>query len=122
MKYLLIMHMNPAVMSALSEEQRTAIMDGHEGFIKAIRESGELIGTHALADPDASAVVRINEGTPVVTDGPYAEAKEYLAGYYLVECASKDRALELAGMIPDATIPGLGIEVRPVIFSAGPEA
>lgn len=122
MKYLLVLHMNPTIMSALSEEQRNAIMDGHEGFIKMLRESGELIGTQALADPEASAVVRVRDGAPVVTDGPYAEAKEFLAGYYLVECESKERALELAAMIPDAAIPGPGVEVRPVIFSAGPEA
>lgn len=122
MKYLLALHINPNVLSALSEEQRNAIMDGHEGFIKTLRESGELIGTDALADPEASAVVRVRDAVPAVTDGPFAEAKEFLAGYYLVDCESKERAQELAAMIPDAAIPGLGVEVRPVVFSAGPEA
>jgi hypothetical protein len=120
-KYLLIMHQNPAVLDALTEEQMKAVMDGHGAFIDTIRESGELIITQALADPANSAVVRVRDGVPVVTDGPYLEAKEYLGGYYLVDCESRERALELAALIPDAGIEGLGIEVRPVMFSAGAE-
>ncbi|MEJ3742637.1 YciI family protein [Actinomycetes bacterium KLBMP 9797] len=121
MKFLLLLHNNPAVLNALTEDQRTALMNGHGDFIKAVQESGELIVTQALADPSNSAVVRVRDGVPVVTDGPYLEAKEFLGGYYLVECADRDRALELAAMIPDAGIDGLGVEVRPVMFSAGME-
>ncbi|NIH78545.1 YciI family protein [Amycolatopsis viridis] len=121
MKYLLIMHMNPAVWESLTEEDRNAVMTGHGAFIDAIRESGEMISTQALADPSNSAVVRVRDGAPVVTDGPYLEAKEYLGGYYLVDVESRERALELAAMIPDASVEGLGIEVRPVMFSAGQE-
>jgi hypothetical protein len=120
-KYLLIMHQNPAVLDALTEEQMKAVMDGHGAFMDTIRESGELIITQALADPANSAVVRVRDGVPVVTDGPYLEAKEYLGGYYLVDCESRERALELAALIPDSGIEGLGIEVRPVMFSAGAE-
>lgn len=121
MKYLLIMHMNPQVWDGLTEEQRNEVMNGHEGFMKAIQESGEMISTQALADPANSAVVRVRGGVPVVTDGPYLEAKEYLAGYYLVDCESRERAIELAAMIPDAGVDGMGIEVRPVMFSGGTE-
>jgi hypothetical protein len=121
MKFLLLLHNNPAVLDALTEDQRTAIMNGHGDFIKAVQESGELIVTQALADPSNSAVVRVRDGVPAITDGPYLEAKEFLGGYYLVECADRDRALELAAMIPDAGIDGLGVEVRPVMFSAGME-
>lgn len=80
-----------------------------------------MISTQALADPSNSAVVRVRDGAPVVTDGPYLEAKEYLGGYYLIDVESRERALELAAMIPDAHVEGLGIEVRPVMFSAGQE-
>jgi hypothetical protein len=52
---------------------------------------------------------------PVVTDGPYLEAKEFLAGYYLVDCESRERAIELAAMIPDAAFNAM--EVRPVMFT-----
>jgi hypothetical protein len=121
MKFLLLLHNNPAALDALTEDQRSALMNGHGDFIKTIQESGELIVTQALADPSNSAVVRVHDGVPVVTDGPYLEAKEFLGGYYLVDCADRDRALELAAMIPDASIDGLGVEVRPVMFSAGME-
>ena len=122
MKFLLIMHMNPQIWDALTEEERNEVMTGHGAFTESIRESGEMLGTTALAEPGASAVVRVRQGVPTVSDGPYLEAKEYLGGYYLVECASRDRALELAAMIPDAGVEGLGVEVRPVVFAAGAEA
>jgi hypothetical protein len=122
MKFLLIMHMNPQIWEALTEEERNDVMSGHGEFLETIRTSGEMLGTTALAEPAGSAVVRVRDGVPVVTDGPYLEAKEYLGGYYLVECESRERALELAAMIPDAGVDGLGIEVRPVVFAAGAEA
>jgi hypothetical protein len=119
MKFLLIMHLNPEVWDGLTEDERTEIGDGHGAFIEAITKSGELITTQALADPSQSAVVRVRAGQPVVTDGPYLEAKEYLGGFYLIDCENRERALELAAMIPDAKVDGMGIEVRPVMFSAG---
>ena len=119
MKYLLIMHVNPEILDALTEEERNEVTNGHEGFMKAIQESGEMVGTQALADPSNSSVVRTRDGVPVVTDGPYLEAKEYMGGYYMVDCESKERAIELAFQIPDTKVEGLGVEVRPVMFSAG---
>ncbi|MGW5163379.1 YciI family protein [Nonomuraea wenchangensis] len=116
MKFLLIMHNNPLVWDALTEEERQEVMSGHGPFMETVRESGELVGSIALADPERSAVVRVRGGVPAVTDGPYLEAKEFLGGYYLVECDSRERALELAALIPDARVDGLGVEVRPVIF------
>ena len=121
MKYLLIMNVNRAVLDALTDEQRKAIMDGHGAFIETIRKSGELIVTQALGEPADSSVVRVRNGERIVTDGPYLESKEYVGGFYMVECASRERAHELAAMIPDSSIDGLGVEVRPVVFSAGPE-
>jgi hypothetical protein len=119
MKFLLIMHLNPDLFGALTEEERNEIMGGHGEFIDTITKSGELIMTQALADPSQSAVVRVRGGQPAVTDGPYLEAKEFLGGFYLVDCESRERALELAAMIPDARFEGMGIEVRPGMFSAG---
>ncbi len=121
MKFILIMHMNPQAWNALTEDERDAVMNGHGAFIEAIQASGEMLGTTALADPSSSAVVRVRGGVPAVTDGPFLETKEYLAGYYLVDCESRERAFELAAMIPDAQVDGFGIEVRPVIFAAGAE-
>ncbi|MEV4165850.1 YciI family protein [Nonomuraea dietziae] len=117
MKFLLIMHNNPRIWDALTEEERNEVMSGHGAFMETVRKSGEMIGTVALADPSQSAVVKVRGGVPAVTDGPYLEAKEYLGGYYLVECDSRQRALELAALIPDAGVEGLGIEVRPVVYA-----
>lgn len=122
MKYLLIMHTNPVIWDSLSEKEKNDVMEGHGPLLEMIKESGEMISTAALAAPTESATVRVRGGVPVVTDGPYLEAKEFLAGYYLVEVESKERAYELAAMIPDASIEGLGIEVRPLIFADGPGA
>ena len=119
MKYMLLIHVNPDALDALSEEERNEVMNGHDQFQKTIRESGEMISTHALAEPSNSAVVRVRDGVPAVTDGPYVEAKEFLAGHYLVDCETKERAIELAAMMPDARINAM--EVRPVMFSAGQE-
>lgn len=118
MKYLLIMQVNPAVLEALTEEENKAIMDGHGEFMKTIGESGEFILTQALADPANSKVVH-GGGTPAVTDGPFLEAKEFMGGFYLIDCESEERAVELAKLIPDTKIKGLAIEIRPVMFSAG---
>ncbi|WP_440106441.1 YciI family protein [Streptosporangium sp. H16] len=117
MKFLLIMHNNPRIWDALTEEERDEVMRGHGAFMETVRRSGEMISTVALADPSRSAVVQVRGGVPAVTDGPYLEAKEYLGGYYLVECENRERALELAALIPDAGVEGLGIEVRPVVHA-----
>ncbi|HEY4017651.1 MAG TPA: YciI family protein [Pseudonocardiaceae bacterium] len=119
MKFLLLMHMNPTVWEALTEDERNEVMVGHGAFMDTVTKSGEMILTQALADPSQSAVVRVRDGARLVTDGPYIEAKEYLGGYYLVDVDSRERALELAAMIPDAKIAGLGIEVRPIMFDSG---
>ncbi|MEU8384084.1 YciI family protein [Streptosporangium sp. NPDC048865] len=117
MKFLLIMHSNPRIWDALTEEEREEVMRGHGAFMETVEKSGEMIGTVALAGPSQSAVVRVRGGVPAVTDGPYLEAKEYLGGYYLVECDDRERALELAALVPDAGVEGLGVEVRPVVYA-----
>jgi hypothetical protein len=120
MKFVICMHINPAVLDALTDEEKTALGTGHGAFIEALKESGELIVTQALADPSQSAVVSVRNGQPAVTDGPFLEAKEYLGGFYLIDCENRERAIELAAQIPDAAIPGLGVEVRQVMYFDGP--
>ena len=119
MKFLISMHVNPAVLDALTDEEKMALGSGHGAFIEALKESGELITTQALADPSQAAVVSVRGGQPVVTDGPFLESKEYFGGFYLIDVEGRERAIELAAQIPDAAIEGLGVEVRQVMFSDG---
>ncbi|MFJ3220185.1 YciI family protein [Kitasatospora sp. NPDC086801] len=119
MKFLISLHINPAVMDALTDEEKAAIGHGHGEFIEALKASGELITTQALVDPAQAAVVTVRHGQPVVTDGPFLEAKEYLGGFYLVDCEDRERAIALAARIPDTAIEGLGVEVRQVMFAGG---
>ena len=119
MKFLISMHINPAVLDALTEDEKAAIGEGHGQFMQSLKDSGELILTQALVDPSQAAVVRVRNSQPVVTDGPFLEAKEYLGGFYLIDVEDKARAIELAAQIPDTAIEGLGVEVRQVMFSDG---
>jgi hypothetical protein len=119
MKFLISLHINQAVLEALTEQEKEAIGAGHARFIELLKESGELITTQALVDPSQAAVVSVRGGQPVVTDGPFLEAKEYLGGFYLIDCENRQRAIELAARIPDAAIEGLGVEVRQVMFADG---
>src|SRR5258706_306757 len=114
-----MIYMNPEIFETLSEDERNAVMNAHDDFQKPIRESGELVGFAALGDPSSSSTVRVRDGVPAVTDGPYVEAKEFLAGYYVVDCESVGRAHELAAQIPDARL--TAIEVRPVMEDSGLE-
>lgn len=117
MKYLILMHVSPAILEQLTPEQGTMIQQGHAAFMEQTKERGEFVGTQALADPSQSKVVRSVDGAQQVSDGPFVEAKEYLGGFYLVDVEDEARAIELARLIPDTQIDGLAVEVRPVMFS-----
>lgn len=116
MKYVILIHHNPAareIWEQLSPEQRAEGLEYYAALNDELSASGELIVTEALADPSHSKRVSVQEGSTVVTDGPFAEAKEHLAGLYLVDCDTVDRAIEIGERIPEASL-GL-VEVRPVM-------
>jgi hypothetical protein len=79
---------------------------------------GVFLGADPLQEPDQAATVRVRDGQPLVTDGPFAETTEWLGGYYLLEC-SREEAIELAGRCPSCH-DGDTIEVRPVWDLPGP--
>jgi hypothetical protein len=79
--------------------------------------SGELVASARLADPATGKRVETRASRAIASDGPFTETKEQLAGFYLVDCADLDRAIEVAGRIPDA--PPLEVEVRPVMNVKG---
>jgi len=117
MQYLIMMYPNADVLAALPEDERNAVFQGHGTFMEKIKASGEFVGTVALAGTDQSSVVRVRGGVPAVTDGSFVDAKETVGGTYIVDVKDRDRAHELAAMIPDAAVEGLGVEVRPIVFS-----
>ncbi|KQY64619.1 MULTISPECIES: YciI family protein [unclassified Nocardioides] len=117
MKYLILMHVDPTVLENLTEEQQKLLGEGHGAFMAETKENGEFISTQALGDPSRSKVVRPGGDGPEVTDGPFVEAKEFLGGFYLLDVEDEARAVELARKIPDVQIPGLAVEIRPVVFS-----
>jgi hypothetical protein len=121
-KYLLLIYVNPAsreVWEALPEDQRAEGFREHAVLDEELAGSGELILSEALADESLAKRVSVREGQGVTSDGPFAEAKEFLAGIYLVECGSMDRAVEIASRMPEAPIGE--IEVRPVMDLGGME-
>jgi hypothetical protein len=116
-KYVILMHVDPTVLEQLTEEQQQMIQDGHLAFISSTKQNGEFVMTQALGDPSRSKVVRGRGDQPEVTDGPFVEAKEFMGGFYLLDVEDEARAVELATRIPDAKIPGLALEIRPVVFA-----
>ena len=107
---------------AWSAEEFAAMGAFMESFNEELGESGELVETRGLTDPVHTRRVRLQDGIPVVTDGPYAETAEVLAGYWIVDCESFDRATEIAAQL--AQCPGPGhvaerefVDVRPIAES-----
>jgi hypothetical protein len=119
MKYVLMIHVTQEALESLSERERQAFDDAHRSLYADTQASGELLSTHQLGDIAHTTTVRSIGGPPTITDGPYAEMKEFLGGFYLFDVDSKERAVELAGRLPEASIDGCAVEVRPVMFSAG---
>jgi hypothetical protein len=117
---MLLIYGKQATWEAWDEEDYAALMRGHEVLAKELTELGELIDVQSLADPMHTRTVRVHNGVPAITDGPYGESKELLAGYYLVECESLDRAVAIAQRIPDAQY--APVEVRPLMHGTGLEA
>ena len=116
MKYLILIYGNPAsraVWEGLSEAQRAEGLKAYAALNEDLAVSGEMVVAEALADPSLAKRVSVREGRTVTSDGPFAEAKEHLAGFFLVECESLDRAVEVAARVPEADL-GL-VEVRPVL-------
>jgi hypothetical protein len=115
MKYMLLIYNNPATYESWSEEERQALFGEVGALMTELRESGELVGGEALADQSNSKTVRVRDGVPAITDGPYAEAKEQFAGFITVDCENIERAAEIAARWPDSRY--FAMEVRPVMHT-----
>ena len=109
-RYLLLVTFEPGVVDTPMDHWQpgevTAHLDYYRVLNARLEESGELLGTTILTPPDAARVVRSDGTTPVVTDGPFQEFKEWVAGFQLVDVDSEERALEIAGLVSAAPGPG----------------
>ena len=133
MKYMILVYASQQQYDALagrpapgqpgwSGEDFAAMGAFMESFNSVLAESGELVETRGLAAPVLTRRVQLQEGVPVVTDGPYAETQEVLAGYWIVECDSFDRATEIAARLsgtpgPDGAAENAVADVRPIAES-----
>lgn len=117
MEYMLLIYNNPDAMAAMSPAQRDEVFATVGTVMKGLAESGELVGGRALAHPSTTRTVRVRDGEVIATDGPFAEAKEHFAGYVEVDCASEERAVEIAASWPDAKY--CALEVRAVMHESG---
>ena len=120
MKYMILISSNPAsrqIWESFSAAQRAEGWKRYAALNEDLTASGELIMSEALADPSLAKRVGVREGQVMTSDGPFAEAKEHLAGFFLVECDSIERAVQIAARVPEAAL-GL-IEVRPVMSLGG---
>jgi hypothetical protein len=113
MKYLLAIYADEAEWSELGDEGRQAMYQEYGAVSEDLARRGMMIDGAELQPTAAATTVRIREGRTLVTDGPFAETKEQLGGYLVVECESLDEAIEAAGKLPTARHGS--IEVRPLV-------
>ena len=111
MQYMALIYADEDIWSGFSEEERQAAYDKYRAFGSEAEAAGVLAGGHELGSTRDATTVRVRDET-LVTDGPYAEVKEALGGFYILECVSMDDALDWAARIPGAEHGA--VEVRPV--------
>jgi hypothetical protein len=113
MKYLLLIYDNEAAFASLPEAEQGQIFGEYMDYSKRIKKSGNYVGGEALEPISTATTVRVKGGKTLTTDGPFAETREQLGGYYLVEAKDLDEAIALAAGIPGART-GC-VEVRPIM-------
>jgi hypothetical protein len=109
---MLLIHDDPSHWATMSEDEVNAVMNEYFAYSDAIRNEGIFVAGDALQPPATAQTVRVRDGERIVADGPFAETKEIVGGYYLVDCDTPEQALDAAARIPSARF-GV-IEVRPV--------
>jgi hypothetical protein len=113
MRYVMLIYQNEAEHAQLSQEELGAEYGAYKALTEEFQHTGLLLSTEALQPIHTATTVRVHEGKPVITDGPFAETKEQLRGYVLLNCQDLDQALALAPRIPAARYGA--IEIRPVM-------
>lgn len=113
MKYMLLIYNNEQEWDRLTEQQRQAIYGEFRQFGDQIKKSGHYVTGSQLQPASSATSVKVRDGKRLLTDGPFAETREQLGGYYLVQAKDLDEAVEMAGRIPGARFGT--IEVRPLV-------
>src|SRR5215212_5979618 len=113
MKYLCLIYDDEKKLAAMPKSESDAFMGEYFAFTEGIRKSGHYIGGEALQPVQTATTVRIRNGKVSTTDGPFAETKEQLGGFYLINAANLDDAIQVAAKIPSARFGT--IEVRPIM-------
>ena len=113
MQYLLLIYENEQEFGALPEAEQGRVFGEYMDYSKSIRKSGHYVGGQALQPTTSATTVRVKNGKTLTTDGPFAETREQLGGYYLVEAKDLDEAIKLAARIPGAKTGS--VEVRPIM-------
>jgi hypothetical protein len=112
-KYLVLIYGDETIWEGWSPEEQEANGSAHAAF--AARAGSAVIGGHQLESAGAATTIRADaDGRPTATDGPFLETKEVLGGYYLLEAAGMEEAVELASGLREASAPSSGVEIRPV--------
>jgi len=117
MKYLLLIHGNKELWESFTPEQTGQAIAAQEALNRELTATGELLGAYGLADQVMARTIRIRDGIPAVTDGPYLEATEYVSSLSLLDVADQARALEIAAMTPFASV--RQVELWPVMHESG---
>jgi hypothetical protein len=111
-RYLLLIHTDENHFATSTDEEMADVMTAYRAFGEAIHAEGIMRGGDALQPTSTATVVRVRDGETLLSDGPYAETREQLGGYYEVECDTLDQAIDAARRIPGATHGA--VEVRPI--------
>jgi hypothetical protein len=117
MKYVVLIYSNPATWETLPEGERNRVLGIHNAMLKQLAETGELIRMDGLPNPMNTKTIRLKNGTPIVTDGPFSEAKEQLAGVWAIDVESLERAVEIGAPVAEYDI----VEIRPLMDFSGME-
>lgn len=119
MKYLLLIYSDETQWASMSEAEGQEVMAEYMKYTQDIHKSGNYLGGDALQPTATATSVRVRDGKRLTTDGPFAETREQLGGFYLVEAKDLDEAIDLAARIPSARVGT--IEVRPIMPTPRPE-
>ena len=112
MKYLCLIYQDESLALNLPKSEAEKIHAEYLAFADEIKRSGRLLGNHGLQPTQAATTVKVRNGKVITTDGPFAETKEQLGGYFLIESRDLNEAIQVAAKIPSARFGG--VEVRPV--------